>query len=151
MSASRKVRRPVRIYITNIVRQMDSEEKTETTVAGVFYQDEGSYYLHYEEKELTGIIRTVIKLSDKELLLLRSGAVNMRMHFLKDGKRSTATIHSEAGKLIFESELISCQEIFAEEPVGFLKELAFQYDLLNTGEYIGSYSVLIGIEEESKE
>lgn len=50
---------------------------------GCFYRDKGNRYLHYEEKQLAGTIRTVLKIADNELLLMRSGAVNMRMHFFE--------------------------------------------------------------------
>lgn len=76
-----KERKPVRIQITNLVRQMDALEKTEITVPGVFYRDEGNIYLHYEEQQVEGKIRSVLKVSETELLLLRNGAVNMRLHF----------------------------------------------------------------------
>lgn len=62
---------------------MDAEEKSDMSVSGVFYRDKGNRYLHYEEKQLAGTIRTVLKIADNELLLMRSGAVNMRMHFFE--------------------------------------------------------------------
>ncbi|EMG27105.1 hypothetical protein X560_1514 [Listeria fleischmannii 1991] len=144
-----KTRTPVKIHITNIVRQMDAEEKTEMSVSGVFYQDEKSNYLQYEEKQMTGIIRSVLKISESELLLLRSGAVNMRLHFFKDQRRSVASVDSGAGKLAFESELIGYRETFCESP--FSGKITFQYDLLSGGEFIGSYEVSMRIEEETNE
>ncbi|WP_088809687.1 MULTISPECIES: DUF1934 domain-containing protein [Listeria] len=144
-----KTRTPVKIHITNIVRQMNAEEKTEMSVSGVFYQDENSHYLHYEEKQVAGVIRSVLKISKEELLLLRSGAVSMRMHFFKDKKRSVASVDSGAGKLVFESELIGYTEAFEKNPLS--GKIAFQYDLLSGGAFIGSYEVNMRIEEEMNE
>ncbi|EUJ32736.1 hypothetical protein MFLO_06504 [Listeria floridensis FSL S10-1187] len=145
-----KERKTVQIQITNLIRQMDALEKTEMTVPGVFYRDAGNIYLHYEEKQVAGNIRSVLKISEKELLLLRSGAVNMRLHFFKDRKRSTASVDSGAGKLVFESELVGYNETFQEE-AEVRGEVAFQYDLLSAGTYIGSYEVTMRIEEAPDE
>lgn len=79
---------------------------------------------------------------------MRSGAVNMRMHFFRDNRRSTASVDS-AGKLQLESELVSMEELYENKP-DVLSEVAFQYDLLSHGEYIGSYTVLMKIEEDAE-
>ncbi|WP_439443526.1 DUF1934 domain-containing protein [Listeria aquatica] len=144
-----KERKPVRIQITNLVRQMDALEKTEITVPGVFYRDEGNIYLHYEEQHVEGKIRSVLKVSETELLLLRNGAVNMRLHFFKDKSKSTASVESGAGKFLFESELVSYNEVFNQDTAQ--GEVAFQYDLLSAGTYVGSYEVTMRIEEDPNE
>ncbi|WP_239255107.1 DUF1934 domain-containing protein [Listeria ilorinensis] len=149
MKKPAKERQPVKIHITNVVRQMESEEKTEMSVSGVFYLHEGNRYLHYEERQVTGEVRTVLKLSEEELLLLRSGAVNMRMHFFRDKRRSTASIDSGAGNFLFESELVALEENF-QPADGLFGEIAFQYDLLQAGSYIGSYNVKMRIEEDKE-
>lgn len=144
-----KERKSVRIQITNLVRQMDALEKTEITVPGVFYRDEGNIYLQYEEQQVEGKIRSVLKVSETELLLLRNGAVNMRLHFFKDKSRSTASVESGAGKFLFESELVSYNEAFSQDAAQ--GEVAFQYDLLSAGTYVGSYEVTMRIEEDPNE
>ncbi|HAO5836897.1 TPA: DUF1934 domain-containing protein [Listeria monocytogenes] len=149
MAANQMERKKVTIHITNVIRQMDAEEKSDMSVSGVFYRDKGNRYLHYEEKQLAGTIRTVLKIADNELLLMRSGAVNMRMHFFRDNRRSTASVDSGAGKLQLESELVSMEELYENKP-DVLSEVAFQYDLLSHGEYIGSYTVLMKIEEDAE-
>lgn len=69
--------------------------------------------------------------------------------FFKDKSKSTASVESGAGKFLFESELVSYNEVFNQDTAQ--GEVAFQYDLLSAGTYVGSYEVTMRIEEDPNE
>lgn len=148
MANEQMERIPVKIQVLTVIRQMDAEEQTEMSVSGVFYKENNAYYLQYEEKQEAGSIRTVWKSSARELLLLRNGAVSMRMHFLKNKNKSNAHVDTGAGKIAFETELLSFQEEYQTGEALFLGNMSFQYDLLSQAEPIGSYTVTLKIEED---
>ncbi len=54
----------------------------ELIVFGSYHKKERAAYLQYEEVlEEVGTVRTIVKVSDEEMLILRSGAIKMRLSF----------------------------------------------------------------------
>ncbi|WP_430539435.1 DUF1934 domain-containing protein [Listeria rocourtiae] len=146
---SNKEKTPILLRLKTISKQEMEEEITELALSGVFYLDHttGSRYLHYEEEQEAGTIRTVLKITDQEVLLMRSGAVNMRMHFFRERKRSTVSVDYGVGKLMMESELLNMEEVYVQE-AGFSGKINFQYELLDRGVNIGIFDVSMILEED---
>lgn len=149
MVNEQKERIPVKIQVLTVIRQMDEEEQTIMPISGVFYKENDAYYLQYKEIQEAGEIRTVWKSSARELLLLRNGAITMRMHFLKNNNRSLANVDTGAGKFVFETALISFEENYQVENA-LLGEIRFEYDLFSQSELVGSYEVTLKIEEDKE-
>ncbi|WP_325064984.1 YwiB family protein [Paenilisteria weihenstephanensis] len=148
---SNKEKTPVLLRLKTISKQEMEEETTELTASGVFYLDHktGSRYLHYEEEQEAGVIRTVLKVTDTEVLLMRSGAVNMRMHFFRERKRSTISVDYGVGKLMMESELLNIEEIYTQDEM-FSGKINFQYELLDNGVNIGIFDISMILEEDKE-
>ncbi|MBC1919318.1 DUF1934 family protein [Listeria booriae] len=151
LRVSSKEKTAVRLRLRTISKQETVEERSELDVSGVFYLDHatGSRYLHYEEEQEAGVIRTVLKITDKEVLLMRSGAVSMRMHFFKERKRSTVSVDYGVGKLMMESELLNIEEVYEDSEL-FAGKIDFQYELLDNGVNIGLFDVSMILEEDKE-
>lgn len=68
--------------IISVKTTIDEAEPMELIVLGRFYQKETASYLQYEEVlEEVGTVRTIVKASTEEMLILRSGAIKMRLPF----------------------------------------------------------------------
>lgn len=67
------------IHIKTTIFQDNNKDIIESTASGRFYQRKNAFFLQYEEETAEGGIRTIVKLAGKEALILRSGAVKMRM------------------------------------------------------------------------
>lgn len=69
---------PVKITIKTTI---DQDETFELSVFGRYFQRGNADYLQYVEAMEEGSVRTIVKMSAKEALILRSGAVKMRLPF----------------------------------------------------------------------
>ena len=65
------------------------EDVIELVTKGTFAQHEGSFYVVYEESEMTGFedTTTTIKITDNKITLSRKGKFQSRMEFIKGEKR----------------------------------------------------------------
>lgn len=71
----------VRIKAKQIVN--NEEEAVELITPGKFYTKNGSYYIVYEETEISGLegTTTTLKVSDKEVQMIRFGTTNSKLTF----------------------------------------------------------------------
>jgi uncharacterized beta-barrel protein YwiB (DUF1934 family) len=75
------VEMPVRVAVRTTISQGDEQEVFELVTFGRFFHKGSAFYLFYEEELDVGKIKTSVKFSDSEAVLIRSGAVNMRLAF----------------------------------------------------------------------
>jgi uncharacterized beta-barrel protein YwiB (DUF1934 family) len=78
----------VKINIKTTIFQDNSQEVIEGAALGDFFQKETASYLQYEEISDQGSTRTIVKMAGNEALILRSGAVKMRLPFARNQKIS---------------------------------------------------------------
>ena len=71
----------VKINVKTTIMQEDSEEIIEGAVLGDFFQKETASYLQYEEISEQGSTRTIVKMAGNDALILRNGAIKMRLPF----------------------------------------------------------------------
>ena len=69
---------PVKIKVKTTI---DQEDTFELSVFGQYYKKANASFLRYEEVMEEGRVRTIVKVSAAEALILRSGAVKMRLPF----------------------------------------------------------------------
>lgn len=69
---------PVKI---NVKTTINNEETFELVVFGQYYQKNSASFLQYEEAAEEGTVKTIVKIAGEEALILRSGAVKMRLPF----------------------------------------------------------------------
>lgn len=76
------------INVKTTIFQDGQEEIIEGTAQGDFIQKDKSSYLQYDEISDQGSIRTIVKMAGDEALILRSGAVKMKLPFKLNQKMS---------------------------------------------------------------
>lgn len=138
---------PVTIQIKTVIQQGDDTETYRLTAFGQYQQTATAAYLRYEEvmDGDVGNVKTTIKVSETETLILRNGAVKMRM-VLRPGIEVSGTYHSPHG--IMET-VITAQEIDhsfnGQTNEGIIN---LTYDLNVQGTLAGTYHLEIKFKEE---
>ncbi|MGY4793935.1 DUF1934 domain-containing protein [Lysinibacillus fusiformis] len=75
-----EVRSQVNIKLISTIRPSDGEsESYEMWLKGQLLEKAGSLYLKYDEVQEDKIIRTTMKLGHEKALIMRAGAVSMRL------------------------------------------------------------------------
>ncbi|MFB3163648.1 DUF1934 domain-containing protein [Neobacillus sp. 179-J 1A1 HS] len=69
---------PVKI---NVKTTIDHDETFELMVFGTYFEKGNSAYLRYEEAVEEGSVRTIVKMTHNDALILRGGAIKMRLPF----------------------------------------------------------------------
>ncbi|MFB3169867.1 DUF1934 domain-containing protein [Neobacillus sp. 179-C4.2 HS] len=69
---------PVKI---NVKTTIDHDETFELMVFGTYFEKGNSAYLRYEETVEEGSVRTIVKMAHNDALILRGGAIKMRLPF----------------------------------------------------------------------
>lgn len=137
----------VKIKLTSTIRPTDGEtENYEMWLNGSFIEKSGKAYLRYTEVHEDQTVKTTVKLGSEQALILRNGAVNMRLPFSRDHienghyetQMGTLPINTNTHSLIHEenSELNVISGKFK-----------VQYDLIISGQPVGKYTLEIQYSE----
>lgn len=73
--------KPVKIKVNTTIWNNGEKETFELTTFGRYYEKSNSVFLRYDEVMEEGTVKSIVKVSENETLILRSGAINMRMVF----------------------------------------------------------------------
>ena len=138
-----EVRSQVNIKLISTIRPIDGEsESYEMWLTGQLLEKAGSMYLKYEEVQEDKTIRTTMKLGNEQALIMRNGAVKMRLPL--------NIIEQQMGH--YESELGSMPLVIDTKEMTFTKQAVsgdfhVQYDLLMGGQSVGNYTLDITFTE----
>ena len=138
-----EVRSQVNIKLISTIRPIDGEsESQEMWLTGQLLEKAGSMYLKYEEVQEHKTIRTTMKLGHERALIMRAGAVNMRLPL--------NIIEQQVGH--YESEFGSMPLVIDTKKMTFTKQVVsgdfhVQYDLLMGGQSVGNYTLDITFTE----
>ncbi|MGE7947864.1 DUF1934 domain-containing protein [Lysinibacillus sp. NPDC093688] len=138
-----EARSQVNIKLISTIRPIEGEsEGYEMLLTGQLLEKAGSIYLRYEEVQEDKIIRTTMKLGNEQALIMRNGAVKMRLPL--------NIIEQQMGH--YESELGSMPLVIDTKEMTFTKQAVsgdfhVQYDLLMGGQSVGNYTLDITFTE----
>lgn len=138
-----EVRSQVNIKLISTIRPSDGEsESYEMWLKGQLLEKAGSLYLKYDEVQEDKIIRTTMKLGREKALIMRAGAVSMRLPL--------NIIEQQKGH--YESEFGSMPLVIDTKKMTFTKQAIsgdfhVQYDLLMGGQSVGNYTLDITFTE----
>ncbi|QGG49910.1 DUF1934 domain-containing protein [Lysinibacillus pakistanensis] len=138
-----EVRSQVNIKLISTIRPIDGEsESYEMRLTGQLLEKAGSIYLKYEEVQEDKTIRTTMKLGNEQALIMRTGAVKMRLPL--------NIIEQQIGH--YESEFGSMPLVIHTKKMTYIKqavsgEFHVQYDLLMGGQSVGNYTLDITFTE----
>lgn len=129
----------VKIKVKTTIHQHGSKESFELTVFGRYYKKEKASFLQYEEIMEEGTVRTIVKIAEGEALILRSGAVNMRLPF-RLHKKMRGSYEMPFGR--FETTTSASRIEWTEDSVDIL------YDFTLQGSPAGTYHLEITFQED---
>ncbi|CRK82596.1 DUF1934 domain-containing protein [Neobacillus massiliamazoniensis] len=127
---------PVKI---NVKTTINEQETFELVVFGQYDQKEHSSYLRYEEVLEEGSVRTIVKTTDDEVLILRSGAVKMRLPFQLH-KKMKGSFETPLGRF---DTTTTAQRL--QHGKGMIDIL---YDFSLQGSHAGTYHMEISFQED---
>ncbi|MFC5557508.1 DUF1934 domain-containing protein [Ureibacillus thermophilus] len=136
------VEKNVKIKVISTIRPIEGEEETyELWLQGVWLKKNEKMYLRYEEFLEDQRIRTTVKMNNDNALILRSGAVKMRLPFSLESKQNghydtiygTLPLQTKTHRLGFEHT----------EENNISGRFNVQYDLIVSGQSVGHYTLEI--------
>jgi len=137
---------PVKIHVKTNIYNGKNKESIEWIGFGQYLEKEASSYIKYEEIIEEGTIKTIVKISEREGLILRSGAVKMRLPFLIN-KQKIGSYESPYGvfQLLTDTKRLELDLDQKQKNTGTLDIL---YDLKMQGSNNGTYHMSITFKEE---
>lgn len=129
---------PIKITVKTTI---DQQETFELVVFGNAYQKGEAFFLKYDEVLEEGTVRTIVKVAENEALILRGGAVKMRLPFTLD-RKMRGSYEMPFG--LFETTTFARR---IEQTEGLIDIL---YDFSLDGAPAGTYHLQIIFEEEQK-
>lgn len=137
----------VKITVNTTITNDSEKETYELITFGQYIQKKSSVFLRYDEVMEEGSAKTVVKVSEQEGSILRSGAVDMRLPFQMN-KTLIGSYKTPYGVLDMET---STEEIIHEFDNRLRKGLInIFYDLKMQGNQAGTYHLSITFEEDVK-
>ena len=134
----------VKIKLVSTILPTDGERETyEMWLEGSVLQKAGNDYLRYEEVQQDQTIRTTIKLAEHNTVILRNGAVKMRLP-LNVAQPEIGHYESMYGSLPLET---TTHQLAIEGQVDGSTRFTTQYDLRVAGNSVGNYILEINFTE----
>lgn len=141
-----EVGKKVEIKLVSAIVPTDGERETyEMWLQGSFIEKAGKSYLRYEEVQEEQSIRTVVKLTDEQAFIMRSGGVNMRLP-LNTKQKAVGHYESVYGSLplMTQTHQLAFQ---ANQGSNVSGRFRTQYDLIIDGTSVGNYTLEIHYSE----
>ena len=138
-----EIAQTVKIKLLSTIQPIDGQaESYEMWLNGSFVMRAGTPYLRYEEVQEDQTIQTTIKLTSERALIMRSGAVKMRLPLNRE-KQQAGHYHNVFGMIPIETKTHQLQFNQQAEKGQFIA----QYDLLINGASVGNYKLEIDYQE----
>lgn len=124
--------------VSSIIPAEGDAETYELWLQGSFIEKAGTHYLRYEEVQDDKTIRTVVKLTNEQSYIMRSGGVTMRLP-LNVVQKERGRYESAYGTLplVIKTHQLSYEQ---QEQGGQFKT---KYDLIMDGSTVGNYTLEI--------
>jgi uncharacterized beta-barrel protein YwiB (DUF1934 family) len=136
----------VMINVKTTIFQEEHEEIIEGTAQGDFIEKDKSAYLQYDEISDQGSIRTIVKMAGNEALILRSGAVKMKLPF-KLNQQMIGSYEMPFGK--FETMTVAKNiDLFYDNGKGKI-DLLYDFSMQGAPS-VGTYHLEISFQEEEQ-
>ncbi|TWT27611.1 DUF1934 domain-containing protein [Planomicrobium sp. CPCC 101110] len=133
------MQKSVMIRLTTTIRQPNVDDQVmELRSEGLLTEKNNRRYLQYAEQQEDLEIRTVVKLSEDEALILRSGGLQMRLPFLLH-KEQTGNLTNAQGSFMLTT---MAHELLVEDT-----RFKVRYDLAMGADHVGEYEMEIQFTE----
>jgi uncharacterized beta-barrel protein YwiB (DUF1934 family) len=139
----------VKIHLKTRIQHGEEKDSFELFSDGRYYEKGDSFFLKYDEVQEEGTIHTIVKMKqDEEALILRSGAVKMRMVF-KEGEELVGSYESQLGTLMITTK--TSKLTHTVDRTRNNGEISLSYQLYMQGNPVGKYEMNISYKEEGRE
>jgi uncharacterized beta-barrel protein YwiB (DUF1934 family) len=129
--------RNVDIQLHSTIRHPGQDQEIhELSLTGQLIEKKGYYYLKYEEQQNGNSVLTTVKMGTEDALILRSGAVTMRLPFILEGERPG---NYGSGPASFNLLVKTTRLEFSEQAGRF----HVTYELHAEGSLLGTYELTI--------
>ncbi|WP_245796285.1 DUF1934 domain-containing protein [Domibacillus antri] len=139
-------RMPVKIRVKTDVAHEGENETFELSLFGRLFKKDGSTFLKYDEVQEEGVVHTIVKLAEENALILRSGALKMRMIF-EQGQQLNGSYESQYGTLLVTTDTTAFKHKTNDKGTG---QAQLTYRLLMQGDPVGTYTMNIHYELEEQ-
>lgn len=94
------MKKDVLVSISGLQYEIDKDEAVEVISVGEYYFRNGKHYIIYEEilEDMDGVSKCTIKVSEKQIDIIKKGANNVHMIF-EEGKKNTTYYNTPYGDL----------------------------------------------------
>ncbi|MBB4823126.1 uncharacterized beta-barrel protein YwiB (DUF1934 family) [Sporosarcina luteola] len=132
---------------STIIHPGQPADKHTLEAKGTVVEKAGNQYLRFEEKQNGQTVRTTVKLGRKEALIMRSGAVQMRLPFTIGNPRPGTYGNGPATFNL----LVNTKELLVNtDPKGTAGSFHVHYELHADGALLGTYKLQITYTEGQK-
>ncbi|OHX52237.1 hypothetical protein BB776_02410 [Planococcus salinarum] len=132
----------VDIRLTTTIRQPDMDDQVMTLQAhGTLTEKNNRQYLQYREQQDELEIRTIVKFTEEEAVIMRSGGLQMRLPFLLH-KEQTGNLTNEQGSFMLTT---TAHELSVGD-----SHFKVRYDLALGADFAGEYEMEIQFMEATK-
>lgn len=135
---------PVKLVVKTVIHDGIDAQEFELTTFGHLYKKDTTLYLKYDEVLEEGDVHTVIKITHREAIIIRNGAVKMKLTFRHD-EHFSSTYQSPYGMLEMVTFTKHLEHAVVNDHNGLID---LQYDLHIQGALAGTYHMTIQYQEE---
>ncbi|HDR4455596.1 hypothetical protein COJ79_19485 [Bacillus thuringiensis] len=135
---------PVHVHFVTEIREGARKETVAFEENGQYYVKGQGTYVTFQEPNEQGEVKTIIKIQDEQVLIMRSGAISMRQTHVK-GEWTTGTYTSELGTFALQTKTDNVLFKWSDEKKK--GQLFLTYALLLSEQEAGRYTITINLKE----
>ncbi len=133
---------PVNVCLKTSIELDGEKESYELSLSGEFYEKNRAFYLKYDEEQEEGTVHTIVKFVEKRALIIRSGAVKMRLAF-DLGQPVRGSYESQYGTLLLTTQTNTLTHSCTYNETSLQGALQLNYLMQMQGAPAGKYSMNI--------
>ncbi|KHD86725.1 DUF1934 domain-containing protein [Heyndrickxia ginsengihumi] len=133
---------PVKIHLKTEIQQ-EEHETIELILFGRYYEKGNAAFLKYDEVLEEGTVHTIIKIAEDGALILRSGALKMRLS-LQTNEQRNGSYESQFGTFLLQTK---AKEICHQQMRENNGAISLKYELHMQAKTVGTYNMTIKYEE----
>ncbi|KXG08549.1 DUF1934 domain-containing protein [Anoxybacillus rupiensis] len=136
---------PIRLKHVTDIRDGSRKETIVLEAHGLYYIKENASYLTFEESQDIGNVKTVVKITKDEVVVIRSGAVQMR-HVFRKKQETSGNYRTPFGVWTMKTKTDHIEYWYEEKTKK--GKLFLSYTLEMQHERVGRHAVTITFREE---
>ena len=142
---SKQLDRPVQIRLHSSIQHPGQDKEVhDIQMTGLYIKKAGISYLRYVEEQAGEEIQSTVKMGNEDALIMRVGALKMRLPFFTDSDRAGEYRNAQANfKLLVRTKHLE----FIKEAATTEGRFSVRYELHTEGSLLGTYELSITYSE----